>query len=125
MGSGAASSKAKELYNAGYNGWQVGLGAFASGAIEWLTEKYSVEYFTSHILNGDIGTLRQLAMNVAARILSQYGSSRSKTETAKRLQVLADYIVGEEEPNYKEIQGLTRDAAGCAVHAGNHEDSGG
>lgn len=54
MGSSAASQRAQELYEKGVSGAQIGLGAIASGLIEAATEKYSIEYFTSHFLEGNI-----------------------------------------------------------------------
>ena len=54
MGSGAASQRARELWEAGASDVQIGLGAMASGLIEMATEKYSVEYFTENFLKGSI-----------------------------------------------------------------------
>lgn len=61
MGSSAASQRAQELYEKGASGTQIGLGAIASGLIEEATEKYSVEYFTSQFLEGNVTGFRDWA----------------------------------------------------------------
>lgn len=61
MGSSAASQRAQELYEKGASGTQIGLGAIASGLIEAATEKYSVEYFTSQFLEGNVTGFRDWA----------------------------------------------------------------
>lgn len=51
MGMGAASQKAKELYERGASKSQIALGALSSGAIEYITEKFSYDFIVDKIWN--------------------------------------------------------------------------
>ena len=51
MGMGAASQKAKELYENGASRGQIALGSLASGAIEWITEKFSYDFIVDKLWN--------------------------------------------------------------------------
>ena len=71
MGAGAASQRARELWEAGVPDAQIGMGAIASGLIEMATEKYSIEYFTGHFLEGDITGFKDWATKTLIQGLNE------------------------------------------------------
>lgn len=81
MGSSAASQRAQELYEKGASGTQIGLGAIASGLIEAATEKYSIEYFTSQFLEGNVTGFRDWAKKTLIQALNE-GSEEVASDLA-------------------------------------------
>lgn len=81
MGSNAASQRARELYEKGASGAQIGLGAIASGLIEVATENYSIEYFTQSFLEGDIKGFRDWAKKTLIQGLNE-GSEEVASDLA-------------------------------------------
>lgn len=57
MGMGAASRRAKELYEKGASTDEIALGSFASGVVEGLFEYVSLDKFAENFLNGNINGL--------------------------------------------------------------------
>ena len=51
MAMGAASSKAKELYEKGASNEQIAMGGILSGAAEYVFEKMSIDYFLNNFIN--------------------------------------------------------------------------
>ena len=103
MGASAASQKAKELYESGASDVQIGLGAVASGLIEMATEKYSIEYFTAHFLEGDITGFRDWAKKTLIQALNE-GSEEVASEIANNV---ADAIIqGANSDNSREVAEL-------------------
>ena len=103
MGASAASQKAKELYENGASDVQIGLGAVASGLIEMATEKYSIEYFTAHFLEGDITGFRDWAKKTLIQALNE-GSEEVASEIANNV---ADAILqGANSDNSREVAEL-------------------
>ena len=103
MGASAASQKAKELYESGASDVQIGLGAVASGLIEMATEKYSIEYFTAHFLEGDITGFRDWAKKTLIQALNE-GSEEVASEIANNV---ADAILqGANSDNSREVAAL-------------------
>lgn len=103
MGASSASQRARELYEDGASGAQIALGALATGAIEMATEKYSIEYFTSNFLKGDIKgfadwmkkTLIQSATEMSEEVASELAN-----------QVVDALLRGANSDNNQEIQAL-------------------
>lgn len=81
MGSNAASQRARELYEKGASGAQIGLGAIASGLIEVATENYSIEYFTQSFLEGNIKGFRDWAKKTLIQGLNE-GSEEVASDLA-------------------------------------------
>lgn len=103
MGASAASQKAKELYENGASDVQIGLGAVASGLIEMATEKYSIEYFTEHFLEGDITGFTDWAKKTLIQALNE-GSEEVASEIANNV---ADAIIqGANSDNSREVAAL-------------------
>ena len=103
MGASAASQKAKELYESGASDVQIGLGAVASGLIEMATEKYSIEYFTAHFLEGDITGFTDWAKKTLIQALNE-GSEEVASEIANNV---ADAILqGANSDNSREVAEL-------------------
>lgn len=103
MGASAASQKAKELYENGASDTQIGLGAVASGLIEMATEKYSIEYFTEHFLEGDITGFKDWAKKTLIQALNE-GSEEVASEIANNV---ADAIIqGANSDNSREVAAL-------------------
>lgn len=103
MGASAASQKAKELYENGASDTQIGLGAVASGLIEMATEKYSIEYFTEHFLEGDITGFTDWAKKTLIQALNE-GSEEVASEIANNV---ADAILqGANSDNSREVAEL-------------------
>lgn len=57
MGMGAASQRAKELYEKGASTSEIAIGSFASGVVEGLFEYVSLDKFAENFLKGDINGL--------------------------------------------------------------------
>lgn len=103
MGAGAASQRARELWEAGVPDAQIGMGAIASGLIEMATEKYSIEYFTGHFLEGDITGFKDWATKTLIQGLNE-GSEEVASELAN---MVADaLILGANSDNQREIREL-------------------
>ena len=117
MGASAASQKAKELYENGASDTQIGLGAVASGLIEMATEKYSVEYFTEHFLEGDITGFKDWAKKTLIQAMNE-GSEEVASEIANNV---ADALIqGANSDNSREVaalmqQGMSRREAVAQV----------
>lgn len=103
MGASSASQRARELYEDGASGAQIALGALASGAIEMATEKYSIEYFTSNFLKGDI---KGFADWIKKTLIQ--GATEMSEEVASELanQVVDALLRGANSDNNQEIQAL-------------------
>lgn len=103
MGSGAASQRARELWEAGASDVQIGLGAMASGLIEMATEKYSVDYFTENFLRGSI----QGPKDWIVKTLIQ-GFNEGSEEVASEVANMAAnaLILGANSDNQQEIREL-------------------
>lgn len=103
MGASSASQRARELYENGASGAQIALGALASGAIEMATEKYSIEYFTSNFLKGDIKGFADWMKKTLIQ-----GATEMSEEVASELanQVVDALLRGANSDNNKEIQAL-------------------
>lgn len=114
MGAGTASQRARELWEAGASDAQIGMGAMASGLIEMATEKYSVEYFTKHFLEGDITGFKDWMIKTLIQ-----GSNEASEEMASELANMAAdaMILGANSDNQREIrelmavEGLSREEA--------------
>ena len=103
MGASAASQKARELYESGASDVQIGLGAVASGLIEMATEKYSIEYFTEHFLEGDITGFTDWAKKTLIQALNE-GSEEVASEIANNI---ADALIqGGNSDNSREVAEL-------------------
>lgn len=103
MGASSASQRARELYEDGASGAQIALGAVASGAIEMATEKYSIEYFTSHFLEGDIKGFADWMKKTLIQ-----GVNEMSEEVASELanQAVDALLRGANSDNNQEIQEL-------------------
>ena len=103
MGASSASQRARELYEDGASGAQIALGALASGAIEMATEKYSIEYFTSNFLKGDIKGFADWMKKTLIQ-----GATEMSEEVASELanQVVDALLRGANSDNNQEIQAL-------------------
>lgn len=101
MGASSASQRARELYEDGASGAQIALGALASGAIEMATEKYSIEYFTSNFLKGDIKGFADWMKKTLIQ-----GATEMSEEVASELanQVVDALLRGANSDNNQEIQ---------------------
>lgn len=109
MGASAASQKAKELYENGASDTQIGLGAVASGLIEMATEKYSIEYFTEHFLEGDITGFKDWAKKTLIQALNE-GSEEVASEIANNV---ADALIqGANSDNSREVAKLMQKGIG-------------
>ena len=109
MGASAASQKAKELYENGASDTQIGLGAVASGLIEMATEKYSVEYFTEHFLEGDITGFKDWAKKTLIQAMNE-GSEEVASEIANNV---ADALIqGANSDNSREVAALMQKGIG-------------
>lgn len=103
MGSSAASQRAQELYEKGVSGAQIGLGAIASGLIEAATEKYSIEYFTSHFLEGNVTGFRDWAKKTLIQALNE-GSEEVASDIAN---LITDALLEGKNSDYRNnIQAL-------------------
>lgn len=103
MGSSAANQRAQELYEKGASGTQIGLGAIASGLIEAATEKYSVEYFTSHFLEGNVTGFRDWAKKTLIQALNE-GSEEVASDIAN---LITDALLEGKNSDYRNnIQAL-------------------
>lgn len=103
MGSSAASQRAQELYEKGASGTQIGLGAIASGLIEAATEKYSVEYFTSQFLEGNVTGFRDWAKKTLIQALNE-GSEEVASDLAN---LVVDALLEGKNSDYRNnIQAL-------------------
>nr|DAG76048.1 MAG TPA: chromosome segregation protein [Bacteriophage sp.] len=103
MGSSAASQRAQELYEKGASGTQIGLGAIASGLIEEATEKYSVEYFTSQFLEGNVTGFRDWAKKTLIQALNE-GSEEVASDIAN---LITDALLEGKNSDYRNnIQAL-------------------
>lgn len=103
MGSGAASQRARELWEAGASDVQIGLGAMASGLIEMATEKYSVEYFTENFLRGNIKGPKDWIVKTLIQGFNE-GSEEVASEVAN--MVVNALILGANSDNQQEIREL-------------------
>lgn len=103
MGVSSASQRARELYEDGASGAQIALGAVASGAIEMATEKYSIEYFTSNFLKGDIKGFTDWMKKTLIQ-----GVNEMSEEVASELanQAVDALLRGANSDNNQEIQAL-------------------
>ncbi|MDY4755262.1 MAG: hypothetical protein SO355_08015 [Candidatus Faecousia sp.] len=103
MGSGAASQRARELWESGASDVQIGLGAIAAGAIEMATEKYSVEYFTQNFLEGDIAGFKDWLTKTLIQ-----GFNEGSEEVASEIANMAAnaMILGANSDNQQEIREL-------------------
>ena len=101
MGASSASQRARELYEDGASGAQIALGALASGAIEMATEKYSIEYFTSNFLQGDIKGFTDWMKKTLIQ-----GATEMSEEVASELanQAVDALLRGANSDNNQEIQ---------------------
>ena len=97
MGSSAASQRAQELYEKGASGTQIGLGAIASGLIEAATEKYSVEYFTSQFLEGNVTGFRDWAKKTLIQTLNE-GSEEVASDIAN---LITDALLEGKNSDYR------------------------
>ena len=103
MGSSAASQRAQELYEKGASGTQIGLGAIASGLIEAATEKYSIEYFTSQFLEGNVTGFRDWAKKTLIQALNE-GSEEVASDIAN---LITDALLEGKNSDYRNnIQAL-------------------
>lgn len=103
MGSSAANQRAQELYEKGASGTQIGLGAIASGLIEAATEKYSVEYFTSQFLEGNVTGFRDWAKKTLIQALNE-GSEEVASDIAN---LITDALLEGKNSDYRNnIQAL-------------------
>lgn len=103
MGSGAASQRARELWESGASDVQIGMGAIASGLIEMATEKYSVEYFTQNFLEGDIAGFKDWMTKTLIQ-----GFNEGSEEVASEIANMAAnaMILGANSDNQQEIREL-------------------
>lgn len=103
MGSGAASQRARELWESGASDVQIGMGAMASGLIEMATEKFSVEYFTENFLKGDITGFKDWMVKTLIQ-----GFNEGSEEIASELANLAAdaLIMGANSDNQREVREL-------------------
>nr|DAP13264.1 MAG TPA: PolyVal ADP-Ribosyltransferase [Caudoviricetes sp.] len=97
MGSSAASQRAQELYEKGASGTQIGLGAIASGLIEAATEKYSIEYFTSQFLEGNVTGFRDWAKKTLIQALNE-GSEEVASDIAN---LITDALLEGKNSDYR------------------------
>ena len=97
MGSSAANQRAQELYEKGASGTQIGLGAIASGLIEAATEKYSVEYFTSHFLEGNVTGFRDWAKKTLIQSFNE-GSEEVASDIAN---LITDALLEGKNSDYR------------------------
>lgn len=103
MGAGAASQRARELWENGASGKQIAIGAVASGLIEMATEKYSVEYFTENFLKGSIQGPKDWLVKTMIQ-----GFNEASEEVSSEVANLAAnaVILGANSDNQREIRSL-------------------
>ena len=103
MGSSAASQRARELWENGASGKQIGIGAVASGLIEMATEKYSVESFTENFLKGNIQGPKDWLVKTMIQ-----GFNEASEEVSSEVANLAAnaVILGANSDNQREIRSL-------------------
>lgn len=113
MGSGAASQRAKELYEKGVSPAQIGLGAIGSGLIEVATENYSIEYFTENFLKGNVTGFRDWMKKTLIQSLNE-GSEEVASDLAN---LLVDAMLEGANSDYRDgiqalmAQGMSREEA--------------
>lgn len=103
MGSSAASQRARELWENGASGKQIGIGAVASCLIEMATEKYSVESFTENFLKGNIQGPKDWLVKTMIQ-----GFNEASEEVSSEVANLAAnaVILGANSDNQREIRSL-------------------
>ncbi len=113
MGSGAASQRAKELYEKGASPAQIGLGAIGSGLIEVATENYSIEYFTENFLKGNVTGFRDWMKKTLIQSLNE-GSEEVASDLAN---LVVDAMLEGANSDYRDgiqalvAQGMSREEA--------------
>ncbi len=113
MGSGAASQRAKELYEKGASQAQIGLGAIGSGLIEVATENYSIEYFTENFLKGNVTGFRDWMKKTLIQSLNE-GSEEVASDLAN---LVVDAMLEGANSDYRDgiqalvAQGMSREEA--------------
>lgn len=101
MGMGATSQRAKELYEAGASNGQIMLGSIASGIIEGLFEKVSLDKFAKNFLESDIVGLKDFLL----KALVQGGIEASEEINTEISNMIIDAIVmGANSDNEKLIR---------------------
>lgn len=101
IGMGATSQRAKELYEAGASNGQIMLGSIASGIIEGLFEKVSLDKFAENFLESDIVGLKDFLL----KALVQGGIEASEEVNTEISNMIIDAIVmGANSDNEKLIR---------------------
>ena len=122
MGMGAASQKARELYESGARDSQIALGAVLSGSIEYFTEKVSLDFL---LKPKDLASVKA----VLGAVLAQGGVEASEEVSAELLNMMADSIIqGYNTADEREVRrlmlenGISEEEARKQVGLGNALD---
>ena len=97
MGMGAASSKAKELYEKGASNTEIAMGGLLSGAAEMVFEKISIERFLKNFINSPV-TLK----NIIPKILAQGGVELSEEMATEIANTISDAVVMGSQSDWKQ-----------------------
>lgn len=95
MGMGAASSRARELYEAGATDAQIAIGAISSGVLEALFEEVSMDKFAENFLSRSTAGLTGAALykDLAKKTLVQAGVEASEEVFTTIGNFIADSII--------------------------------
>ena len=93
MGLGAASQRAKELYDQGASKEQIAIGAAGSGILEALTEYVSLDHFAKNFLEKPLtGTARKKFVQFVGKVLVQGGVEASEEVASEVGNLILDAI---------------------------------
>ena len=122
MAMGAASQKARELYESGASDSQIALGAVLSGSIEYFTEKVSLDFL---LKPKDLASVKA----VLGAVLAQGGVEASEEVSSELLNMVADSIIqGYNTADEREVRrlmlenGISEEEARKQVGLGNALD---
>ncbi len=89
MGTGAASARAKELYEKGASNEQIIVGGLAAGMVEMLFEKCSIGYFLDNIIDSPTKSLGSFLW----KTLAQGGIEMSEESATEVGNIISDILV--------------------------------
>lgn len=110
MGMGAASQRARELYEDGASEGEIAAIALAAGAIEVITEEHSIESFTSKFLDGNITGLKSAVKNILIQSMNEASEEMVSEITNK---IVDSMIRGADSDHSKDIQQIMEEQ-GCS-----------
>ena len=109
MGMGAASSKAKELYERGASNEQIVIGGLLSGVAEMVFEKISIDYFLENFLKSAAKTPAKAIMQA----LAQAGIEMSEEMATEIANTISDAVVMGSQSDWEKTIAKYKDL-GCS-----------